>query len=62
MNAENVEIAVEVKKETEKALLIFDGKIETWIPKSLINECHKEKDIITSVVIPEWFALDKELI
>ena len=59
----DVEIAVDVRAETEKALLVFDGKIEVWIPKSQINDQCEERDgTITSIFISEWMAEEKGLI
>ena len=42
MYGEIVEIAVEVRLETEKAYRIFDGKAECWIPKSQITDYCEE--------------------
>jgi len=56
---QTIEISdVEVKKETEKALLVEIEGEEFWIPKSLIHddsEVHSEDDKGT-LVVPEWFA------
>jgi hypothetical protein len=58
----DIEIAVEVRVETPKALLVFDGKTEVWIPKSQINDQCEEKGKITSIFITEWLATQKGLI
>jgi hypothetical protein len=58
----DIEIAVEVRMETEKALKIFDGKTECWIPKSQIKDQCEEKGQITSIFITEWLASEKGLI
>ena len=58
----DIEIAVEVRAETAKALLIFDGKTEVWIPKSQIKDQCEEKGVITSIFITEWLANEKGLI
>ena len=40
-----------------KAILFFDGDREVWLPRSLI-----EIGADGTVAMPEWLALDKELI
>ena len=60
---EVIEVIVDVKKETEKAFLVFDGSTEAWIPKVLIeniDDCVVGKS--SYITIPEWIALEKELI
>lgn len=56
-----IEIAVTVKRETEKALLIDDGTREVWIPKSMITDQTGDGLLITSIFLPEWFATEKGL-
>jgi len=63
MSGSNVELDVEVITETESAMLvIIDGDEETWIPKSMIKETDERKGVITSIFIPEWWALEKGFI
>lgn len=52
-----VDIDAELRKETEKAFLIFDGKKAAWVPKSLV-----EDNGDGTFTMPEWLALDKGLI
>lgn len=62
MSAE-VEIAVEVRRETDKALLVFDGKQEVWVPKSMItDQSEDERGNVETIFLPEWLALEKGLI
>lgn len=62
---EMVEIEVElVTAETDKAILcLVDGR-EHWIPKSQIDEesLVKSKGDDGKLVIPEWLAIDKNLV
>lgn len=58
----DIEIEVEVHAETDKALLICDGKTECWIPKSQINDQCEEDGKITSIFISEWLATQKGLL
>lgn len=51
------EIACEVIHQTKDAVLIFDGGKKAWIPRSHIDEIRE-----SSIVIPEWLAMEKELI
>lgn len=57
-----VEIAVEIRHETDLAYLIFDGQQEVWIPKSQVSDYCEDKGKIISIFIPEWLAEDKGLI
>jgi len=58
MKSDLVDIAGEIRHETEKAYLFFDGYKETWIPKSM---CQWDQDSKT-LTMPEWIAMDKGLI
>ena len=60
-----IEFCGEVRRETEKAYLVFDGAHETWLPKSMI----KSERIVSSsrkddriFEIPEWLAREKEIV
>jgi len=55
-----IDIACEVKIETDSAWLINDGTKEAWLPKSQV-EMHVE-DKGTTAVMPEWLAQEKGLI
>ena len=54
---EYVEIIYDWKAETEKAVLISDGDMEGWIPKSCIEDGYnidlEAEDIIN---VAKWFA------
>lgn len=52
-----IEIAGELRRETEKAFLIFDGDKQVWLPKALV-----EQDDDNTFSMPEWLALEKGLI
>lgn len=56
-----IEIDVEVRAETERALLVFDGSTEAWVPKSQIVDSCEEKGVITSIFVYEWLATMKGL-
>jgi hypothetical protein len=51
-----VDILAEVRRETDKAWLIFDGAREAWLPKSKV-----ERDGST-FTLPEWLAREKGLL
>lgn len=59
MSKADIEIAVEVRAKTDKALLCFDGKTEAWVPRSQINDYCEDKGQITSIFISEWLATQK---
>lgn len=57
-NHDIIEVAVEIKHQTEKAILVTNLRgLNTWLPKSQI-EINSENEIS----LPEWLAVDKELI
>lgn len=58
----DIEIAVEVRHETDKAIQIFDGKNVVWIPRSMISDYSETGGKITSIFISEWLATEKGLI
>lgn len=62
MATKEIEIACTVKHETDKAMLINDGDKDVWIPKSKITDYSETGNVIESIFIPEWLALEKELI
>lgn len=49
-----VDIAAEVKGETEKAWRLFDGKTTEWVPRSQV-----EDNGDGTFAMPEWLAKDK---
>lgn len=49
-----VEIAGELRGETDKAFRIYDGKKTEWVPKSQV-----EKNEDGTFSMPEWLATDK---
>lgn len=63
---ETVEIACEVRRETEKAWLVFDGTREVWIARSQISDYVEQPGLfgkqVSSIFIPLWLATEKGLI
>lgn len=57
-NHEIIEIAGQLRHETERAYLLFDGDKEVWLPKS---SCEWDASDNT-MQMPEWLAMEKELI
>ena len=56
-----VEIYAEIKRETELAILATDGVNDFWLPKSEIK-IKRRKHTDVEIIIPEWLAIDKEII
>lgn len=56
-----VEIDVEVKVSTDKALLVSDGKTECWIPRSQIQDYSGDDDSPDTILLHEWYATHKGL-
>lgn len=51
------DFAGEQRRETDKALLIFDGTKEAWLPKAITQDNGDG-----TYTIPEWLAIEKELV
>jgi len=49
-----IDIAAQLKGETEKAYRLFDGKKTEWVPKQYV-----ENNDDGTFTMPEWLALDK---
>jgi hypothetical protein len=60
MKSDLVDVAVELKHETKAAYLVTDGDRDIWLPKSQVELC--DHDGATIVTMPEWLALEKNLI
>lgn len=54
---ELVDIAAELRGETEKAFRLFDGARTEWVPKSQVEENGDG-----TFTMPEWLAKDKGFI
>ena len=52
-----IDIAADIKAETPKAWLLYDGSTEAWVPKSQV-----EKGDDGTFAMPEWLAKDKGFI
>ena len=52
-----IDIAGEIKAETERAWKLFDGKRSEWVPKSQV-----ENNGDGTFTMPEWLAREKEFI
>lgn len=52
-----VDIACEIRAQTERAIQIFDGKTTCWLPLSQV-----EIGDDGTVAMPEWLAKEKGLI
>lgn len=51
------DIAAELRHETPRAYLVYDGAQEVWLPKS---QCEMNDD--GTFTLPEWLAKEKGLI
>jgi len=58
---ETTSVSGEIKKETDLAILFFDGEKEVWIPKSQIESRVNYSDSV-EIEIPAWLAEEKELV
>ena len=67
-NKRMVEVAVEIKVSTDKAILVSDGSEEIWVPISQVKELENVSDLeeaianLEVITIPEWLAIQKGLI
>ena len=50
------------RHETELAVLYLDDDGTVWVPKSLIRDENKRSDGAIDVDVPEWWAIQEDLI
>lgn len=55
-SADATEIAGDIKRETDKAWLFFDGARQEWVPKSMATRTDE------GLSMPEWLAKEKGFI
>jgi hypothetical protein len=61
-NHDIIEVCCQKKHETEKAILVVNLKNkDAWLAKSQI-QIDSDKKGVVELQMPEWLALDKELI
>lgn len=53
-----VDIAGEIRAETDKAYQFYDGAVTVWLPKS---QCEWDPDDKT-MAMPEWLATERGLV
>jgi hypothetical protein len=59
---DDVDFCAEMRRETERAVLMFDGTNEIWIPRSMIKGIRRIRDYDYELVIPQWLAKEKGII
>ena len=62
MPREDVEIDCKLVRETAGAMLIDNGRIQAWIPKSQISDEGIDNKVLYSIFIPQWLAEEKGLV
>jgi hypothetical protein len=58
MKSDLVDVAGEIRGETEKAYSFFDGTRAIWLPKSQVEWDEADK----TMTMPEWLAKERKLI
>ena len=61
---ELVDLELDIKHETDKAILVHDGVREAWLPLSQveIERIGKRGSNAAIVTMPTWLAVEKRLI
>lgn len=63
MKSDLIDLTVQVRHATERAVLVFDGADEVWLPISQIEITPADPITGTAIVtLPEWLACSKGLI
>jgi hypothetical protein len=57
-----IEIAVNIVHTTERAVLVRDGNREVWLPLAHTEVGPIRQGGNATVTIPEWLAIEKELV
>jgi len=61
MSSESFELAVMIKRISDKAVLVTDTVTEAWLPKSQIEDWDDDEHAVgeeCELVVPEWLAID----
>lgn len=53
-NHDIVEISAELRRETDKAFCLYDGKLVAWVPRAQV-----ENNDDGTFSMPEWLAMEK---
>lgn len=57
-------LKVDIRAETDMAVLVYNGKVTAWVPKSQILD--SSDDIVVgkpnSIEVANWLAADKDLV
>lgn len=61
-NHDIVDLEVDIKGRTAKAILVHDGDREAWLPKSQIEFHWDDTKHCYVVTLPEALAIEKELV
>lgn len=60
-----IEFYGELRHETDKAYLVYDGAVEVWIPKSQCQEARQvggKRSCDWEFTIPAWLAEEKGIV
>jgi hypothetical protein len=58
-----VYVAGQIRHQTDRAVLFYDGTKEVWIAKTLIEDPEEfEAGETVELLLPEWLAVEKKLI
>ena len=55
-----IDLELDILAETDKAVKVFDGKTDAWLPKSQV-EIERKGKYGAIVTLPAWLATDKGL-
>jgi hypothetical protein len=58
---EHITLTGEIRRETDLAILFWDGEKEYWLPKSQIEDRCNYSDGV-EITIPRWLGEEKEII
>lgn len=58
----DVTFCATMKWETDAAYLLSDGVDEFWVPKSQVLDKEHIRDSDYEFVVPEWLAIEKEIV
>ena len=63
-NTTDITLDLEIRRETELAILVTDGEKTAWLAKKLIGYDDREIGTgnTTEIILPEWLAEEKGLI
>lgn len=62
IDGKTVELCGVIRRSTTGAILFSDGIMEEWLPSGQVLDVRDTAGGLTTIVIPEWLAVERGLV